>query len=159
MLIYRILGAVTVALSGAVCAYVLNASAKHAVTQTEGFIALVRYIKNGIECFCLPLPSLFLRCPAEIYSACGYSAVSAPSSARELLEATDISDSQTRSCVSRLFEGLGRGYREEQLALCDNCIEQLEMRRRALCELLPSKKKLNSVICLCVSLALVILLI
>lgn len=159
MLYYRIAGAVIVAISGVAGAYILNSSAKGALIQAEAFISLLRSLRSDIECFAMPIPKALLRCPAELYRRCGYQSDVPPNSIEQLIDGCRILDPELRRRLEGFCRSVGRGYREEQLALFDYCLGQLEERRRVLCDQLPSKRKMNSALCLSGALAIVILLI
>ena len=126
------------------------------VTQTEAVISLVRFLRSEIECFSMPLPRALERCPDEILRACGYKGAKPPRSPSELLDG--ISDTVTKAQLSRLCDEIGKGYREEQLALCDYYLAVFEERRRKLADQLPAKRKMNCTLCVCSALALVIIL-
>lgn len=79
-----------------------------------------------------------------------------PESVSELLPY--ISDSAVRGQFSRFCDDIGKGYREEQLALCDYYVAVLEDRRASIASQLPLRRKLNSALCVSGALALVILL-
>ena len=158
MRIFRIVGAILVAVSGFLGAYILNSRAKSAIAQIDGLIMLVRHIKNEIECFCVPIPTAFARCSCEIYERCGLRGEGAPTDADSFFAACAITDSQAKEQMRRFWGSLGRGYRDEQVSLCDLCVSALEARRRELVSQLPSKIKVNSSLCVCSSLLVVILL-
>ena len=148
-----------IACSGIAGAYLLNSSAKRALTQAEALISWARYLRSEIECFSMPLPLALSRCPTEIYEKCGYVSDGIPADIGEFIKKCRISDGETFRQLSRFGDDIGKGYRDEQLALCDYFIEAMELRRRQLSEQLPARKKLNSALWLSGALALVILLI
>lgn len=137
-------------------AYFLNSDARERVRRIDGLIALVRYFKTEIECFALPIPRILERCPAELLKGCGYNRDSAPACMSELLRGTAV-DRSARESFESFCQELGRGYREEQLAICEGCIKALEERRRQLSSSLASRIKINSALCLGGALAAVIL--
>lgn len=104
----------------------------------------------------MPLPRALARCPKETLEACGYGEERPPESIKELLPY--VSDAVTREQLCRFGEEIGRGYTEEQLALCDYYTEMLEDRRRRLAEQLPARRKMYSALCMSGALAVVILL-
>ncbi len=148
-----------VALCGIVGSYTLNSAAKRSLEQIEGFLALVRHIRSQIESFSMPLPTALERCPAEVLAKCGCKSGEIKRSLSELLEACAEGDAESGRLMRDLAANIGRGYRAEQLILCDYYIGLLETRRRSVCEQLPSRIKRNSAVCLCGALAVVILLI
>ena len=155
--VLKLLGVCAIALSGLLGAYFLNSDAKERVRRIDGLIALVRHIKTEIECFALPIPKILERCPRELLLSCGYCRGSSPANMQELFEGTAVFDGSARTSLEALCQGLGRGYREEQLSLCESCERALEERRRQLSSSLASKIKMNSALCLGGALAAVIL--
>ena len=159
MSLLRLIGAAAVVLSGISAACLFNSGTKQTLKQTESFISLLRFLRSQIECFSLPLPSALSRCPTEILRGCGYCESESPSSARQLMEGCCIYDDRVRRSMERFFAEVGRGYREEQLSLCDYCISQVEERRANLTSQLPVKMKVNSALSLAGAAAVVVLLI
>ena len=155
--VLKILGVGAIALSGLMGAYFLNSDARERVRRIDALIALVRYFKTEIECFALPIPKILERCPRELLLRCGYCRGDTPSDMSELLEGTVFSDGRAQESIESLCLGLGRGYREEQLALCGSCIQTLEERRQQLSSSLAARIKMNSALCLGGALAAVIL--
>jgi hypothetical protein len=137
----------------------LNSAARLTLARIEGVLMLVRHIRSEIECFSMPLPSAFARCPHAVYEKCGYTRQSPPSSFSELIDGCAQLDGECLSILVRLADGLGKGYKDDQLALCDYYLELLEDRRAVLGSQLPMKMKRNGALCLCGALAVVILLI
>ena len=153
MSILRITGAALVALSGIFAAYVLNSSAKRTLGQTESFL------RSQIECFSRPVPRALERCPEEILRGCGYTLDAPPGTLGELLEVCSDADGAVMREMGRLAADIGKGYREEQLALCDYCLSLLEEQRSRISGQLPLKIKVNSALSVAGAAAVVILLI
>ena len=159
MSILRIIGALMIAFSGAFAAYSLNKSAKDTLSQTEYFISLVRFLRAQIECFSMSVPRALGRAPDEILSGCGFSGEKRPQSIGELLDGCRVTDEAVMRDMRRLAYDIGKGYREEQLTLCDYCLSLLEGQRVRIAGQLPLKIKVNSVLSLAGAAAVVILLI
>lgn len=145
-----------IALSGAGAAYMLNKSARISVTRTESAISLIRFLRSEIECFAMPLPRALERCPRDILRGCGYTGEKPPRSLWEIAECQ--SDSVTKAQLSRFCDEIGKGYRDEQMVLCDYYLAVLEDRRQQLSDQLPARRKMNSALCMSSALGLVILL-
>lgn len=145
------------ALCGVLGAYTLNFSAARALSQTEAFISLVRFLRSEIECFSMPLPRVIERCPQDTLAELG-----APPSCADLYELVslcDVSDRQTAEIMRRFAGEVGKGYREEQLLLCDYYLSLLEERRGALASALPQRRRMNTALCVAGALAVVIVLV
>lgn len=159
MSLLRMIGAVAVVVSGIYAAYLFNSGTRQILKQTESFISLLRFLRSQIECFALPLPQALGRCPTEILQGCGYYGNEVPISGKQFISECYISDDHVRRDVERFFSEAGKGYREEQLNLCDYCISLLEERRVSLASQLPMKIKVNSALSIAGAVAVVILLI
>ena len=155
----KILGSIIIISCGLALAYLLNSKARARLAQLEGFIALVRYLRAEIDCFSIPIPSALSRCPCGVLERCGARCDEKFKTVRELLDACDCSADEIGELMYGFASDVGRGYRHEQLALCDRTIERLEEHREALAARLPARQKLNGTLCVCSSLAVVILLI
>lgn len=91
----------------------------------EHLINLVRYIKTQIDCFMLPVDKII-----SDYTANNDSQISSelkkssfPKSAENL---KSIVGDEEYEAFLYLAKSLGRGYRDEQLKLCDICTKSLE---------------------------------
>lgn len=157
MTILRIFGAVILSLSGIAAAYALNSTAQRGLSQAEAFISFLRFLRSEIECFSMPLSRAMARCPSDILTECGCE--EQIHGLRGFLQCCAVYDSETVELMLRFCDDVGKGYRDEQLLLCDYYISLLDERRRYLFEALPSRKKRNSALCLAGALALVIVLI
>ena len=157
--IFRLIGAFAIASCGIGGAYLLNSNAKIALWQAQGFIDFLRFLRSEVECFSMPLPAILSRCPPEILSSCSYRAERSPQTLEDFFERSNIKEEQLRACLDRFAGSFGRGYRDEQLALCDTYIGEIERIRKKLADQLPARIKVNGVLCVCSSMAVVVLLI
>lgn len=158
MILLRIAGAVLLVLSGAVAAYVINASDSASLSQTEGFISFIRLCRVQIDCFSLPMGEILRGCKKKVLSDCGYQRSEPPSDISGFVSGCRVSDPKAYKLFSDFSSEFGRGYRNEQLKACDYYISMLEEHRKKLDVSLPVKRKRNSALCVCASLALAILL-
>lgn len=157
-MVLRLVGAALLSLCGVLSASALNRRAERRLREVESWILLLRYVKGQVECFSLPMNEILARCEREILQNCGYVGTVAPKSFLALLDASSLHDADAAKTVRAFAEEFGRGYREEQTRGCDYYLSLLEARRRTLAEKLPAQKKLNSTLCLCAALAIVLLL-
>ncbi len=155
-MILKIFGAALVAFCGIYASRLMNTSAKAALTEAEGLMEFVRFLRSEIECFALPLPQIIARCPEDILTRCGFRGGEFRTPA-ELFSLFEIDDGECSRSAERFFSELGRGYRDEQLALCDYYIAILEERRRTLGNALPARRRVNSALCIAGALAVVII--
>ena len=156
MLAYKLMGAALIALSGGLCAYRLNKRASDVYCRTAALCRLLTYVKNEIECFALPISQILSRADRELLLACGHVGKNAPQSLSELCGSIRWADRETRELMERFCSEFGRCYKDEQVQRCAYFLSELDERKRALEKELPSRKKLNSTLCLSGSLALLI---
>ena len=107
----------------------------------------------------MPLPRAIGRCPHDILEGCGSRNESSPEGLASFVTECGILDDSVRRNMERFSEDAGKGYRDEQLALCDYCLSLLDARRAQLCSQLPLRIKVNSALSLAGAAAVVILLI
>mgnify|MGYP003319788150 CR=1 FL=1 len=154
----RLAGALLVFFSGAVLAYFLNGKARAALTQVEGFMELVRRLRTEIDCFSMPIPLALAGCPDEVFKKCGFDdSRECIRTLDDLLGGCEIFLPEAAELMEGFAARLGRGYKHEQLALCDGTLARLEDIRLSLASELPAKQKINGTLCLCGALAVVIL--
>ncbi len=154
----RILGAAILSLCGVLFAAHLNRRAENRLGETEGWIALLRFVKGQVECFSLPMGDILARCDAGLLRDCGYGATLAPKSFSGMIEASSFCDRDCERIARAFAEDFGRGYREEEARGCDYYLAQLESHKEMLSKKLPAQKKMNATLSICAALALVLLL-
>ena len=155
---YRIAGALIVAFSGFMGAYIMNSAISKGCAQADAIIELLRYVKVQIECFALPAGDIISKCDRSILAACGIDRDILPNNFEELFNDVDISNTEIARIVKNFASGFGKSYREEQLRECDYYISLLCEERKKLSEELPKRKKVNSALCISSALAAVIIL-
>ena len=156
---YRIVGGLLIAISGFSAAFVMNSRLSGALRQTEALVAFVRFVRSQVECFGMPAADILAACDSNLLVACGFSGEELPSTMSELARGLEVYDTESAGLMRSFCDGFGRGYIEEQIKECDYYIELLRERRQAIAEALPSKKRVNSTLCISAALAAIILLI
>lgn len=157
--VFKLVGALLLAVSAARGAYVMNQRASLSLKQAEGWLALLRYIRTQVDCFALPIPRILSQCDLSLLTACGYGKEERPRDLEQLLCDCDLRDGEVRGIVGAFVGEFGKGYREEQLRSCEYYRELLSARRASLAEQLPARKRVTSTLWLSGALATVILLI
>ncbi len=157
-MLYKILGIFVVAGCGISAASIVRTRGKARLEGLEGLIELLRFIRSQIECFAKPLPRILSEAPRELYVQCGYTGEGAPRDLKEILENSDICDTEAREIFESASLELGRGYLREQLRCCDYYLDLLEQRRAALSEGLPAKAKAQGAVCIATALGAIIIL-
>ena len=157
MLFCKIFGAFLTVFGGIMLSHTLNRRMLVAHRRAEAWAVLLRQIKNEIECFSLPIKEILKRTDAELLYACGYTGASIPESLFELISSTRWADGETEELVRRFVSEFGMCYRSEQVGRCAYYLSLMEERRRAILSELPSKKRINTTLCIAGSLGLLIL--
>ena len=70
-MVLRLAGAAILSVCGILLASHLNRSAERRLRETEGWIALLRFVKAQVSCFSLPMGEILARCDADLLSQCG----------------------------------------------------------------------------------------
>ncbi len=154
-MILRIVGVLTVTLCGICTAQMLNTHAKKSLCEARCLVRFLRFVRSEIECYGMPTPQILRRCPEEILESLGGSRAKTMA---QLAKCCTLSDGECRAALQGFCAEVGRGYRDEQLTLCDYYIRLCEERVAHIGGALPARKKVNSALCVACSLALVIIL-
>ena len=94
----------------------------------------------------------------ELLRSCAYFGAMPPKSFSELSECCEICDSEAREIFCAFAEDFGKNHRIRQAQKCTLCAEALRRRADELAEETSRRKRLISVLCICLSLVAVILL-
>ena len=157
MLLFRFAGAALLIIGGWSCSAYFNRRTEGELDSAEAAVSLLRFVKNEVECFSLPVSDIMRKCPRELLSAFGYREPSADS-LEAFVSGADISDRETERILREFSSEFGKCYREEQVKRCEHYISRLEGRRLELNGQLPAKKRISSTLFLSGSCALAILL-
>jgi len=121
MSFYKAAGAVLLLFGGVSLGRALCQKIEAGFAQTEGFIALLKYIRNQIDCYLMPVDKILAGCDPGILETCGVSAdadLSVIHSFSELLDCCELCISEVLAELLRKFAGeLGTSYRDTQLKM------------------------------------------
>ena len=156
-MLIKLFGAAMVVTSGLLASRALVSLEKEKNDQLDSFIALIRYIRNRIDCYSIPIDKIFAECPEEIFEQIG--GKEADMTFGRLIERKKILlDGEARRILGEFSETLGRNYRERQIKLCDGAISSLEVLRESEKKKYIAKKKTVNALCLAAAGLVVILL-
>ena len=155
----KLCGALLIFFCGVSGACILNNRARAALDQTEGFIELVRRLRSDMDCFSKTIPAALMSCPDSVFEKCRIDLQTRRRRVEDLLLCCDIYSSELREIMEGFATRVGRGYKSEQIALCDMTLSRLDEHRIYLAGRLPAKQKINGTLCLCGALAVVILIV
>lgn len=123
----------------------------------DGWIDLIAYVRSRIDCFLMPQDAILASCDRRLILRCGGTLPCAdfPALARA---AESYLAPESRRQVGSFAEGIGSGYREEQVRACDYYIDALREIRKRQAEALPSRIRVRVALCLTAALGAAILL-
>ncbi len=153
----KLIGCFTVIIAGIFVALILRRSANARMSQLDGIISLLRYIRACIESYNSPIASILAGCDPDALAACGCH--------RECRDLQTLVSSLSPSPSGEIAHILGScaaefgsGYREEQLRSLDHHIARLEALREPMRDKTEKEKKLATALCLSAAAMIVILL-
>ena len=155
---YKIIGVSLLSVGGFLCARIINKKEERTLTLTNGWISFIRYVKNQIECFGIPIEKILSECDVNLLEKIEYQGKIPPKDFSELLAGASLPNKDTGAMIIEFTREFGRYYREEQLKRCNYYLSALEERRIFQNEKLPEKKRMNYTLWLSGCLALGILL-
>ena len=127
----KIVGAVLLLSSAWLTGQIFAARRKAISRQISGFLRLFRALRSGISYHRAPIGEILSHVEREVAEACsGRDEAVRGGSLAEWVAACDILSVGLSRLLSRAVTELGRGYREEQIAVCDRYIEALEAQYR-----------------------------
>lgn len=157
MLIFKIAGAVLLLASGIGVSIAAARYERCRLQVYDGLISLIFHIKGRIDCYAMPIEEIMrtmdksiladCRCPGEIGSIEGL-----------LPHVRPYVMPQTLRVLRAFGQGLGTGFRDEQIKRCDYYIELLQNTRMQLEAELPARAKTNGMIWILCAVGAVILL-
>lgn len=142
----------------------LNRKADIVLDGVDSMIGVIRYIKNMVDMYSLPLPKILDRMKNDtrgkrLLAGCGYCEKELPCNINEMRSFSFVGDDEVKGLFCEFLSEFGVGYREEQIKLCERYEELLSERREKISAELPIKKKRNVTLCITGTLIPVILLI
>ena len=83
-------------------------------------LALVRFVREQIEYYRMPLDAILLRCDGDILCRFGKG-----STLLERFDATPWQDGEIGAIALEFAHELGRGYFSEQISICQRALEKI----------------------------------
>lgn len=126
----------------------------------DGFLRLIAFARSEVDCFLTPQGRILEKCGAEMLSACGWTEAEPPRNLSAVVAGARAGlDHEAYRLLLPFAASFGRGFREEQLKMCDSCLSALGDIRRTLEGELPRRRRafLSTAICAAVAAALVLL--
>ena len=156
-MIIKLIGAAMVLASCLATARTITSFEKTKCEQIDSFIALIKYIRNRIDCYSIPMDKIFAECPAELLETLG-GRTDSPCFEELLRRKSILVDGEGRHILEEFSESLGKNYRDRQIKLCDSAISSLEAVRAAESKNYTSKRKTVNALCIVAGGMVIILL-
>lgn len=155
----KLIGGGLIVGSGAYAAYVSSQAERKKLSVLDGWLELLFYIREQIECFLTPQGELLKHASKETLKKCAGNAADAPRDLQKLLgTATPYLDSESQQLLTAFLAELGSSYRQEQVRRCDQYLSKLQRIRGELALELPKKVRLGTALRICASLGITVLL-
>ena len=157
MLVFKIAGALLVLACGAGFALGAARYERARLQVHDGLISLLFFIKGRIDCYAMPAEQILLEMDQGILADC--KCPGQIDSIEALLpHVKSYLDAETYRVLQAFGQGLGGGFRDEQIKRCDYYIELLRQKRMQLESELPARVRTNGMIWILCAVGAVILL-
>ena len=157
----KLFGALILMLFGGGLAALGGAVYAEGLRQAEGFLALLRHIRERIACYRTPAPELFCGFQNPALSRTGFlAALGSADFSHALAAAAErlYLDDEECEALRAFAAGLGSGFAEEELLRCDLAIRHLEAAVAARRDALPRSARLFRTLTVSATAALVLAL-
>lgn len=159
MLYLRLSGSLLLLVSSVLAARYMNKIAEERLFELKAFLQLIKEIRLEVDSFSLPISKILERIDKSLFSDCGYKEEVLPTTLEELCRKINFRGEKCKELFFRLATDFGSSYREEELRKLSYYEELFLGEIQKLSSELPSKKKINTTLCISAALAIVILMI
>lgn len=150
----KAVGALLIMISGIVLSSSLCELDEKRINSTDALLSIIKFTKNQIDCFGIPVGEIFKRCSPELLERCGVYAP--PLDFDGFLSVAELSP-EAEKILKTFASEFGSSYRDGQLKSCDVCINQLSELLNSERESYKKNKKLYRAICLSAAVGIIIL--
>lgn len=164
MITFKVVGGAMIFISSLIFYFQLQKHEQEKIKQAKGFILLLKYIKNQIACFSLPITEIISRCDKKILSDCGISFDFSPDASKSEVLPEIVAniprhiDDEAFLIIERFANDFGKTYLEEQLKSCDYYIYELEKYKNKIEAEIPKERKIRFALCFSISASIILLL-
>ena len=153
----KLIGAAMLLSAAFIISLMLNKKEDQKLLRLEGLCSLLRFFRIQIDCYCVPVGEIFLRCDESILQSCGVFV--RPRDFESFLAYLPPHEPEIAQILGSFCSELGSSSREDQLKSCDYHISKLCELRDAAALRAKNQKRLNTTLCLTAAASAVILLI
>ena len=147
MLTVKILGVLLLLSVGGAAALICRRTELRRLRLLEGWIDLIRHVRHQISCYLLPLNEILSSVEPEGMEGC---LASGEERLRAILRAGERDlEGESLRLLEDFVSQIGKGYREDQLCLCDEALAALGALRDKMAAELPARLRVCTTLCLC----------
>lgn len=153
----KFIGGLLILAAGGGSAFLAVRAEMRKLEVLDGWLELIAYVRSCIDCFLMPQDAILASCSPALIRRCGGTipCKDFPSLAGA---AEKILPPESLRPISAFANGIGGGYREEQVRACDYYIDALREIRKKQAEALPARIRVRVALCLTAALGAAILL-
>lgn len=153
----KLIGSLLILAAGGGAAVLAAKTEMRRLEVLDGWIGLIAYVRSRIDCFLMPQSDILASCGRDPILRCGGTFpctdfASLARAAKKHLSADGF------RIVGAFADGIGSGYREEQVRACDYYIDALRELRKKQAETLHARIRVRVALCLTAALGAAILL-
>ena len=135
----RVIGGGALMLSCVLASSYVASVEKSKIDQLEDIILLIKNIRNQIDSYSAPIEKIMRECKDILLRLDVQEKITDFS---QLLSVCEIKSGENCKNILHTFaDSLGKGYREQEVKLCDTTLAELDAIRKKLTEEYPNKKK------------------
>ena len=148
----KLVGCILIVISSIYASHIYEKSLKKAIKNTSDLYSLIIHIKAQIEYFALPISKIFSDYTSE------NEAIIDILTKKENADLSYLSE-QTMETTYSLLSELGKGFKKEQVALCEHTASVINDYKEYLNSELSKKIKISRSFCLFIGACTIILLV
>ena len=152
------IGVLLICLSGIWASAFLIKRENERVGCVRALLTLVEYTRSAVENYSMSASEILRSVGKEVILECGYQGELPPESFTLMCNECKVEDTEARRVFFEFANDFGKNYRERQSEKCSECAMALKRRYDELAAEAGTRKKMITALCLCFTLALVILL-
>ena len=142
----KIIGGGFIAISALAVYHVFKCVERQRIEALDTFISLIRYIRDRVDLYSMPIDKILLSCKESILSRVG--AEASVRDIHELLSECDAVWGEESDRILRDFaDSFGKSYREQQIKLCEITAKALDEQRKRLEKEFLARRKTVAALC------------
>ena len=158
MIAAKLFGGAILMTMGVVTAWLSIGRERQRLSVLDAWIDLISRIKGEIDLYLTPISEILMHSDPSVLSALNHQTEKPPTLQGLLSSSAPFLSEECKREIVSLIKELGSSYREEELRQCEHHLTVLNRARERLFAELPQKTKLYTMLSLCASAGILILL-